>query len=46
MKRFLCITVALLMLVGCGKKSENGIIKELEKKIDKILANSFKGDVL
>ena len=44
-KRFLCFLMLLMMVTGCNKYSEKGIIKELNKKLDNISSYKLEGDL-
>lgn len=42
---FMCIFVSLTFITGCGKESENNVLKKLEKKIEKLDSYSLKGEL-
>ena len=45
MKKILIIVFSLLLLVGCGKKKEEDVIKEFENKVTSVKNYHLTGDM-
>ena len=45
MKKIFYAIIAVLFLVGCGKKNESGVLKEVENKLNKADSYNLVGNL-